>query len=185
MTAAAPFLAAARIAVTMPCLALPEKIRFIALTESDISAVFPYLNAVLDGAVYNPEGPSLVFNREHRRLTLFPTQITGAKVDDRADAERTLAAVCDRINATWTNRETITPDYERRNQLGVLEVVKLLPGTNCRECGVPTCFAFAPRVVSRQAHLNACRGYATPELEEKRKLLVALLQSAGYPAPEY
>lgn len=180
-----PLLPGARLAATMPCLALPEKIRFIALIDNDISAVFPYLNAVLDGAVYNPEGPSLVFNRDHRRLTLFPSQITGAKVDDVADAEQTLAAVCDQINATWANRATITPDYERRNQLGILEVVKLLPGTNCRECGVPTCFAFAPRLVSRQAHLNACRGYATPALEEKRKLLLALLRSAGYPAPEY
>ena len=37
-----------------------------------------------------------------------------------------------------------------------LEIYKQLPKTNCKDCGVPTCLAFAMKVASGQAALTAC-----------------------------
>ncbi len=37
-----------------------------------------------------------------------------------------------------------------------LDVYKLLPQTNCGDCGVPTCLAFAMKVASKQAALEEC-----------------------------
>ncbi len=37
-----------------------------------------------------------------------------------------------------------------------LDIYKRLPKENCRECGVPTCLAFAMKVASGQAGLDAC-----------------------------
>jgi len=37
----------------LPCIADPEKIRFIAYFDKNISEILPYLNGVLDGEIYN------------------------------------------------------------------------------------------------------------------------------------
>jgi acetyl-CoA decarbonylase/synthase complex subunit gamma len=40
--------------------------------------------------------------------------------------------------------------------LTALEIFKLLPKTNCGDCGVPTCLAFAMKLANKQAELSAC-----------------------------
>jgi acetyl-CoA decarbonylase/synthase complex subunit gamma len=47
-----------------------------------------------------------------------------------------------------------------------LDIFKLLPKTNCGECGVPTCMAFAMKLASRNAELAQCP-YASEEAKEK------------------
>lgn len=37
-----------------------------------------------------------------------------------------------------------------------VEIFKLLPKTNCKKCGFPTCLAFAMKLAQRQASLDAC-----------------------------
>ena len=37
-----------------------------------------------------------------------------------------------------------------------LDIFKLLPKTNCGDCGVPTCLAFAMKLANKQAELSAC-----------------------------
>jgi acetyl-CoA decarbonylase/synthase complex subunit gamma len=37
-----------------------------------------------------------------------------------------------------------------------LQIYKLLPQTNCKECGYPTCLAFAMKLAAKQAELAAC-----------------------------
>jgi acetyl-CoA decarbonylase/synthase complex subunit gamma len=40
--------------------------------------------------------------------------------------------------------------------LSGLQIYKLLPKTNCKECGFPTCLAFAMKLAAKQAELSAC-----------------------------
>ncbi|MBI5653251.1 MAG: acetyl-CoA decarbonylase/synthase complex subunit gamma [Chloroflexi bacterium] len=40
--------------------------------------------------------------------------------------------------------------------LSGLQIYKLLPQTNCKECGFPTCLAFAMKLAAKQAELSAC-----------------------------
>jgi acetyl-CoA decarbonylase/synthase complex subunit gamma len=50
-----------------------------------------------------------------------------------------------------------------------IEIYKYLPKTNCKECGFPTCLAFAMKVAQKQADISLC-----PHLsEESRKILEA------------
>src|SRR4030066_2464922 len=45
------------------------------------------------------------------------------------------------------------------------EIVKMLPGKKpCKECGFPTCFAFAMKLASGGATLDKCQ-YLTPEVK--------------------
>jgi acetyl-CoA decarbonylase/synthase, CODH/ACS complex subunit gamma len=45
-----------------------------------------------------------------------------------------------------------------------VEIFKLLPKTNCKKCGFPTCLAFAMKLAQRQAALDAC-----PDVSEEAK----------------
>jgi len=40
--------------------------------------------------------------------------------------------------------------------LTAIDIFKLLPKTNCGDCGVPTCLAFAMKLANKQAELSAC-----------------------------
>ena len=54
-----------------------------------------------------------------------------------------------------------------------LEIYKLLPKTNCKDCGFPTCLAFAMKLAAKQAELAAC-----PHVSDEAK---AALESAAAP----
>jgi len=54
-----------------------------------------------------------------------------------------------------------------------IEIFKKLPKTNCGECGVPTCLAFAMKLAAGQAELSAC-----PYVSEEAK---AALEEASAP----
>jgi acetyl-CoA decarbonylase/synthase complex subunit gamma len=51
--------------------------------------------------------------------------------------------------------------------LSGIQIYKLLPKTNCKECGFPTCLAFAMKLAAKQVELELC-----PDIsEESRELL--------------
>ena len=49
-----------------------------------------------------------------------------------------------------------------------LEIFKLLPKTNCKKCGMPTCLAFAMQLAQKRAKLEDC-----PDVSEEAKQLLA------------
>jgi acetyl-CoA decarbonylase/synthase complex subunit gamma len=49
--------------------------------------------------------------------------------------------------------------------LSGLQIYKLLPKTNCKECGFPTCLAFAMKLAAKQAELDSCP-YVSDEARE-------------------
>jgi acetyl-CoA decarbonylase/synthase complex subunit gamma len=49
-----------------------------------------------------------------------------------------------------------------------LDIFKLLPKTNCKKCGMPTCLAFAMQLAQKRAKLDAC-----PEVSEEAKQKLA------------
>ena len=52
--------------------------------------------------------------------------------------------------------------------LTAVDIFKHLPKTNCRDCGVPTCLAFAMKVAQKQASLEDC-----PHVTEEAKAALA------------
>jgi acetyl-CoA decarbonylase/synthase complex subunit gamma len=47
-----------------------------------------------------------------------------------------------------------------------IQIFKLLPKTNCKECGIPTCLAFAMNLASGKAELDSCP-YVSDEAKEQ------------------
>jgi ArsR family metal-binding transcriptional regulator len=69
------------------------------------------------------------------------------------------------INDARENREQLIPSYERAPKPRILEILNLLPKTNCRECGERTCMALAARIAEAAKGLEGC-----PQLEEGKRM---------------
>ncbi len=169
-----------KITRTLPCLADPEKIRVIAEITSEIQEVFPYLNATLEGCLYNHPALTLTFKKDEKIITLHPLHITLTKIDDEKEAEEVLGWLQNLINKTYQDRNDIKPDYSVRRELKPTDIFKLLPGTNCKECGQKSCLAFAFKLVRQETEISKCHPLFSDNCEEKRKVLFELLLASGY-----
>jgi len=169
-----------RITEILPCIVNPEWIRMKTGLSDDVGEVLPYLNAQLKNATYNAKTQSLTFRFKEGQMfvTIFPSAINLAQVPTKEDGERALNELQELINETWKRRNTITPLYEK-SELKAREVLDLLPNTNCRECGLPTCFAFAMAIVKGQKHPKDCPPLNKLEFAEEKDALLTLLQNVG------
>ncbi|MEJ2164244.1 MAG: (Fe-S)-binding protein [Desulfobacterales bacterium] len=123
-----------------------ESVHCIAHLEQDISAVLPYLNAVLGGFEYLKDPPAVIFRSQGKLITVHGRKIAMNALKDEGEADKILAWLQREINAAWKNRNSIEPSYEGAPKPKLIEILKLLPKTNCKECGEPTCMVFAARM---------------------------------------
>ena len=123
-----------------------ESLHCIAYLDQDIGDVLPYLNSVLGGFEYLKNPPALTFKLQGKLITLHPREIAVNAVKEEAEAEKILEWLKREINETWEKRDEIVPSYESAPRPKVLEILKILPKTNCRECGQPTCMVFSTLV---------------------------------------
>jgi ArsR family metal-binding transcriptional regulator len=174
----------AAIVVLRPCVADEARIRLTAQVQGDLSPVLPYLNAVMPAASYTPASGTLNYMDKHRMVALSEHSIAIAKADEIVDAWLTLERIRLLVEKTWRARNEIRPCYEARIKPAALEIVKRLPGTNCRLCGEATCFAFAMKLWSGTAALSQCAPIFAPEQEARRAALADICSMLGMPLAE-
>jgi acetyl-CoA decarbonylase/synthase complex subunit gamma len=63
-------------------------------------------------------------------------------------------------------------------ELSPIDVYKLLPKTNCKECGQENCMAFATKMVNREVTLDSCKPLLKKENEKSYLKLKDLLKPA-------
>ena len=63
-------------------------------------------------------------------------------------------------------------------ELSPIDVYKLLPKTNCKECGVENCMAFATKIVNREITIDQCKPLLKKENEIAYKKLKDMLKPA-------
>jgi ArsR family metal-binding transcriptional regulator len=123
---------------------------------ADLSELMPYMNAVVKNGYYDPDLPTLVWKEGAHKFFLRKSEFGINNLHDRAHAERKVAKFVGQMNDVWERRDAIEPDFTSRKPPAVLEVFKLLPRTNCRECGVPSCMAFAAKLSQGEVGLDEC-----------------------------
>jgi ArsR family metal-binding transcriptional regulator len=111
--------------------------------DQDVSQALPYLNAVLGGFNYVKDPPSVTFKAQGKLITVHGNKMAINALKDEAEAVKIVEWLKREINEAWEKREEIEPSYESQPRPKVFEVLKMLPKTNCRECGEPTCMVFA------------------------------------------
>jgi acetyl-CoA decarbonylase/synthase complex subunit gamma len=65
-----------------------------------------------------------------------------------------------------------------KKELSPIDIYKLLPKTNCKECGQENCMAFATKIVNREADIDQCKPLFKKEHEKNYKQLKELLKPA-------
>jgi len=123
-----------------------ESVHCIAHLDQDISEVLPYLNAVLGGFDYLNDPPAVIFRSQGKLITVHGDKIAINALRDEAEADKILEWLKREINAAWANRESLVPSYDGAPKPKLIEILKLLPMTNCKGCGEPTCMVFAARM---------------------------------------
>ena len=159
-----------------PCDFSSEAVNVTGRTPADLGPLMPYLNALYPKAEYNHEARILRFRFEGHPVTLQPHEIkVGGLVDGDAAVEA-LYRLQAHLNEVWERRGEIEPSTIGRQRLKPLEVYQLLPRTNCRACGEPTCFVFAAKLATHQVTIKDCPPLCQdPLYADKRQALGALL----------
>jgi ArsR family metal-binding transcriptional regulator len=161
--------------VLSDCNPSSQKVNAIADLSEDISEVLPYLNTALKGLQYYAEEKILTAKRGGRLITFRPRQIAITKLEDEKEAITVMEELKRIVNETYENRDQIEPTYTSRSIPRPLDIFKLLPGKNCKECGEPTCMAFALKLVNDEVEWKMCPLLLTREFETNRLKLTEIL----------
>lgn len=135
--------------------------------KQDVSEVLPYLNSVLGGFEYLIDPPAVTFKAQGKLITVHGDKIAVNALKDEAEAEKIIEWLKREINDAWENRENIEPSCKGMPKPKIIEILKILPKTNCKKCGDPTCMVFATKVAEGGKGAEDC---PTLEGEAKEKL---------------
>lgn len=144
------------------------------LLPADISPAFPYLNAVLDDTIYDHENGILIGFNDNKRYAFRPHEIQLGMVADPSDVSGIIEEVVELVNRVWNDRDGIEPSFTERKIPPVFEIYRMLPGTNCKECGYLTCLAFAADLRSGKATPGVCTKLSEPDNKESRDKILSI-----------
>jgi ArsR family metal-binding transcriptional regulator len=160
-----------------------ETLHAIAAFTVDISPAFPYVNAELGGWDYDQTNQVLLLKlSDGKWITLHPQKIAIRGARDMEEAKALLAWIQAQINDIYGRREAITPRFTSQAGLKVMEILRLLPMTNCKACGYPACMAYAAALREGEIRLEDCPPLWEEKFREKQEKLQAYLESFGWRA---
>lgn len=136
----------------------------------DISALLPYINSVAEDAVFYEKPPYIKFNFEGILCGLHPMEGSAGLFENTLQAHEFLERLIAFLNEIYDNKDSIRPNHRRYRSVPILELLALLPKSNCGACGHPTCMAFAAALSRQEADPRQCSSLGEP-----------LCQNALYP----
>ena len=135
--------------------------------DQDVREALPYLNTVLGGFEYIQDPPSVTFKAHGKLITVHGRKIAVNALKDEAEARKIVEWLKREINDAWAKRDQIVPSTKGAPRPQLIELLKLLPKTNCKACGEPTCMVFAARLAEGARGIDACEPLAS---EQRLKL---------------
>ena len=133
-----------------------ESVHCIARLNEEVGKVLPYLNAVLGGTQYFNDPPEVMFHHHGKIIKVGAREIAVNALKDEQEADLILKCLKTEINQAWENRAAITPCNTGKIKPKLIEILRLLPKTNCRKCGQPTCMVFAAQVMEGGRGVEHC-----------------------------
>ncbi len=130
--------------------------------DQDMRPLFPYINSALDEAVYYEKPEHIRFLFEGYRCFLYSEVIAAHFFESKLAAKEFIASFMDFLNDIYNQKETIRPNYDQIKQVPIIEILKILPKTNCQKCGYLTCMAFAAAVTHGRVMVDNCPCLISP-----------------------
>lgn len=150
-----------------------QSVHCVAKLGSDISEALPYLGTCLGGGQYIKYPPSLTLRMGGKLITLHANEIFLNALNEISEAEKIVEWLKKEINDAWDNKVDIDPMKESPPEPRMIDILRLLPLTNCKKCGEATCMVFAVKA------LDGAKGYldCTDITEANRETLKQYLSS--------
>ena len=124
--------------------------------SQDVSDVLPYLNTLLGGFEYLRDPPSVTFKVQGKLITVHGRKIAVNALKDETEARKIIEWLKREINDAWDRRDQIEPSTQSTPRPKLIDILKLLPKTNCKACGELTCMVFAARVAEGAKGIQSC-----------------------------
>lgn len=162
----------------------------------DVSSLAPYISAITPKAVYCETPDCIKFLLGDICCMICEDRGAAAAFTDRGQALDFMEHLLAFLNDIYRRRDSIEPNYRTYRPGPVLDIFRLLPRTNCGQCGFATCMAFAAALGRGKATPQLCPGFARPMvvnavypvLDRKGKLLstvtLDLAHDATPPQPQ-
>ncbi len=142
--------------------------------DKDITSLFPYINAVGEDTLYYDNPNSIQFTLDGVRCAVYPDQVIAVPFKDRDQAKLFIKKFISFINDLYSKKDSIEPDHQKFRRIPAMDIFKLLPGTNCGECGLQTCMAFAAALSVGEKTPDKCPDLCNPSNEKAAKILSML-----------
>jgi ArsR family metal-binding transcriptional regulator len=167
-----------------PCQADPEKIKVIGKIDvPNLEKIMPYLARIIPNATYSEKDGWIVFKKGLRIITIYKDSFVAMTyITDENEALEILKSIKEKAREAWEKRDQIDLSKPLKDtSVTVLDIYKLLPKTNCKECGELTCMAFAVKILNSEKNIRECKPLFREERYQKFATeLLDLLTRAGY-----
>jgi hypothetical protein len=104
--------------------------------EKDLSSLFPYLNGVLQKAIYLKEPPFIRFRYEGVLCAVHPFYMAAFPFRDRSGAEGFADRIIEFMNDVHARRSAIRPNHKVHHPVSVVEVLKFCPKPIAAAAGI-------------------------------------------------
>lgn len=130
--------------------------------DQEVRHLFPYINASLDDALYYERPEHVRFTFNGYLCFLYPDLVAAHFFETKTAAKDFIAGLIDFLNDMEAQKKNIRPNYDQIKPIPIIDILKILPKTNCRKCGYLTCMAFAAAIMKGKSGIDKCPGLALP-----------------------
>jgi DNA-binding CsgD family transcriptional regulator/ArsR family metal-binding transcriptional regulator len=124
--------------------------------KQNVAFLFPYINSVAQYCEFHANLGLVRMELEGIHCVIYPDKCILSPLDDHDHAVAFAGRLIEFLNSVMGKKNEILPKSRSFEQAPVTKIIKILPGTNCGECGFKTCMAFAAMLSKQRAQPQAC-----------------------------
>ncbi len=144
-----------------PCIADPDRIKFMAKIDRNLSDILPILFLSLPNSRLTKDPPILSFTvKQHNFMIGDNGDLAVTYVKDKEEVDYINEKITQLINKgikfNISNKFNTDSMVERKKKLTTMTLYEFFPKTNCKECGEETCFNYAAKIMAGEKSYEKC-----------------------------
>jgi ArsR family metal-binding transcriptional regulator len=152
----------AEIRQQLPCIADLSKLRIIASFAPPLGGVLKILEPIFPRSNYLDRKESLIVKNGEIITTIYGSgKVSMRMVKNEDEAKEELERLKNIINEAIL--KGVVPAPREKINVGLMDVYKYLPQTNCGKCGEQGCYSFAIKLMAGHVTLEKCTILKEPE----------------------
>ena len=125
--------------------------------DGDVRSLFPYINGEVPGTRFSFRPFHVRFEHKSVQCTLYPNNAMAAPFKGREHGFAFIEELVVFLNDLHDRRHKLQPSYKLyRQPPSIVDILKVLPRTNCKACGQASCMAFAAALRKGQVTTTDC-----------------------------